>query len=379
MNNRIRTKIFDIGNILIPVTLAFGVGAVFCLMIGYNPWTVFGVIIRGGFGSKAGWMQTLGFSCPIIMTSMATALCFKGGVWNLGMEGQLYMGAYAAALVAGGYYGMSSIPAGLQIPIALAVSMGVGVLYALIPGLLKAYLNTNVVVTTIMFNYVAIGLTEFMCKAFHQGDQSYDATFKIMSTATIPKLNESYRVTYAIFAAVFIAVVITFVMKKTRFGYELSAIGVQQEFAEATGMRVKRKIVQVFMVSGAVAGLAGATEVTGVNKNFTPNFSKDPGLGWEGYFVAVLTNNNPVACFFVAILFGGFRYGSIVAQSNLGISLDLLNIIKACLILFYAVKYLNGSNGRIKKAVRSWPGRLRNKDSGTREGAKIEKGGDTVG
>jgi ABC-type uncharacterized transport system permease subunit len=344
MNFETRDKIANIANKIIPLICAFVVGAIFCLIIGYNPVEVYGLVINGGFGSFGNLMFTLGFACPIIMTGLATAFSFKAGVWNIGIEGQLYMGAYAAALIGAGYYGMDTIPSYLQIPLALLGGALAGMLYGLIPAVLKAYLNINVVVTTIMMNYIAIALTRFMCKAFHQGNESYDSTFQIMETATIPKIINKYRVTYAIFIALAISMIIIFIVYKTRLGFEISSVGRQFEFSAAVGMRAKSKIMIVFMISGAIAGIAGATEVLGVNKNFMPNFSANPGLGWEGYFVAVLSNNNPIAVIIVAILFGGFRYGSISAQSKIGLPLDLLNIVKSTLILFYAIKYIGGGS-----------------------------------
>lgn len=336
-----KQRICNVLNRLTPLLLAFFVGALFALLIGFNPFEVYGLIIEGGFGNAQNWMMTLGFACPIIMTGIATAFSFKAGVWNIGIEGQVYIGAYAAALVGAGYYGISSLnlPAYIHIPLALLAGALFAALYAMIPALLKALLNVNVVVSTMMLNYIAIGLTNFMCKSFHQGDQSYDSTYMIMDTAMLPKLNPRYRVTWAIFIAVAIVILVTFVLKRTKFGYEVNAIGRQLEFSEATGMRVKKKVIILFLVSGIIAGLAGATEVLGVNKNFTPGLSGDPGLGWEGYFVAVLASNNPIAVFIIAIIFGGFRYGSISAQSKIGMPLDLLNIIKATMILFYAIRY----------------------------------------
>ena len=272
----------------------------------------------------------------------------------IGVEGQLYIGAYATALIAGGYYGMDKIPPALQIPVALLGGALAGMLYALIPAILKAYINIDVVVTTIMFNYIAIALTRFMCKAFHQGSETYDSTEAIMETAVIPKIMTRYRCTYAIFIALAIVVIVTFIIYKTRLGYEISAIGRQFEFSEAVGMRAKKKIMIVFAISGIIAGLAGATEVMGVNKNFMPNFSQNPGLGWEGYFVAVLSDNHPIAVLIVAIIFGGFRYGSISAQSKVGMPLDLLNILKSTLILFYAIRYISANNIKFKKKGTNW-------------------------
>lgn len=327
-------------NIIIPLFFAFLLGAVFTYIAGYHPMEVYGLIVKSAFTTKGGWMHTLGFACPIVLTGIATAFAFKCGLWNIGVEGQLYCGAFVAAMVGAGYMGADALPAGLHMPAALIAGVIAGALFALIPALLKAYLNIDVVVTTIMLNNIAIEFTEFLTKAFFQGDSTYDATDTIMKTAEIPKIISKYRVTYAIFIAIAVVLVVWFVQKRTSFGFEVSAIGRQLEFSEAVGMRVRRKVIIIFLISGAIAGIAGATEVLGVNKNFMPFFSTNPGLGWQGYYVAVLAHNDPLAVFLIAILFGGFRYGSIAAQSRLGVPLDLLNIIQGSLIMFYSIKYI---------------------------------------
>lgn len=339
-------------NILVPLLLALLVGACFIMIAGYNPLEVYLLIAKTAFTSD-GWMQTLGFSCPIILTGIATAFAFQSGLWNIGVEGQLYCGAFAAALVGAGYFGLDAIPAFLQMPAALLAGILMGTIYAMIPALLKAYLNVDVVVTTIMLNYIAIEFTEFLTKVFFQGDSTYDATYAVSEAAEIPKIISRYRVTYAIFLAVLVVAIVWFISRKTSFGYEISAIGRQLEFSEATGMRVRKKIIIIFMISGAIAGIAGATEVLGVNKNFTPNFSTNPGFGWQGYYTAVLAHNNPLGVLIIAILFGGFRYGTIAAQSSLGIPLDLVNIIQGTLILFYAIKYIS-SRSRFLEKIFSW-------------------------
>ena len=351
-------------NTIIPLLFAFLVGAVFALIIGYNPLEVYGVILKGAFSTAGGWMQSLGFACPIIMTGIATAFAFQSGLWNIGVEGQLYIGAFASALVGGGYFFFDAVPPMLQAPLALVAGALMGMLYGLIPALLKAYLNIDLVVTTIMLNYIAIETTEYLVKAFFQGNQSYDSTYAVMPTAVIPKLMSRYRLTYAIFIAVAVVAAVWFLLRRTRFGYEVGAIGRQLEFSEAVGMRVRKKILLVFLISGAIAGLAGACEILGVNKNFTPNFSTNPGLGWQGYFVAVLAQNNPIAVLLVAIVFGGFRYGSISAQSQLGVPLDLLNIIQGALIMFYAIEYIHRNTDYTARLRGLLRGRKRGEQNG---------------
>lgn len=344
-----RSRIYAVLNVLLPLFFAFLVGAVFTIIIGYNPLVVYTEIIKNAFGSMTGWMQTLGFATPLIMTGIATAFCFKAGLWNIGVEGQLYMGAMGAAIVGGGYFFFDKLPAGLHMVIAILVGALCGLIYAAIPALMKAYLSVNEVVTTIMLNYAATYFTAYLVKAHFQGSQTFDATEEVMAGAAIPKFLSRYRVTWAVILAVVIVLVIWFVEARTKFGYEISAIGRQLEFSEAAGMRVKKKILIIFLISGAIAGTAGATEILGVNKYFIPNFSTNPGLGWQGYFICVLSKHNPLAVLIIALIFGGFRYGSITVQSSMGIPLDLVNIIQGALIIFYSIQYVSDNTKIFKR------------------------------
>lgn len=339
----------SLANVIIPLFFAFFVGAVFALVAGYNPFEVYSTIIAKSFGTYGGFMQSLGFATPLMMTGIATAFAFKAGIWNIGVEGQVYMGALASALVGAGYFGISnwSLPPFVHITLALLAGILFGLLFACIPAALKAYLGINEVVTTIMLNYAAQYFTTYLTKCHFQGSATYDSTEVIMNTALIAKMNRGYRCTWALFIGIAIILIIWFVQRKTKFGYEVSAIGRQLEFSEAAGMRVKRKIFIMFMISGAIAGLAGGTEMLGVNKQFTPNFSTSPGLGWQGYFICVLSRQNPIAVLVISIIFGAFRYGSIALQSQIGLPMDLLNIIQGSLIIFFSIQYI-AQEGKLK-------------------------------
>ncbi len=343
MNIKTSKRVCSVLNVIIPLFFSFMIGAIFASIAGYNPLVVYSTIFKSSFGSYGGIMQSLGFATPLMMTGIAIAFAFKAGIWNLGVEGQLYIGAMAAALVGGGYFGISelNLPPWLHITLAILAGALFGTLYACIPAALKAYLGVNEVVTTIMLNYAATYFTTYLVKCHFQGSATYDSTQMIMRTAMIAKLDRSYRVTWALFIGIAIVLIVWFIQRKTKFGYEISAIGRQLEFSEAAGMRVKKKIFIMFMISGAIAGIAGATEMLGVNKQFTPNFSTNPGLGWQGYFICVLSAQNPIAVLIIAVIFGAFRFGSIALQSQIGLPLDLLNIVQGSLIIFYSIKYLN--------------------------------------
>lgn len=360
MSTNINRRVRLVLNVVIPLLFAFVVGAIFALVAGYNPVTVYTTIFQSGLGSVGGIMQSLGFATPLMMTGIAIAFAFKAGIWNLGVEGQLYIGAMATALIGGGYFGFSEmgLPSWLHISIALLFGAIFGVLYACIPAALKAYLGVNEVVTTIMLNYAATYFTTYLVKCHFQGSATYDSTEMIMRSATIQKLNVNYRVTWAVFIGIAIVLIVWFIQRKTKFGYEISAIGRQLEFSEAAGMRVKKKIFIMFMISGAIAGIAGGTEMLGVNKQFTPNFSTNPGLGWQGYFICVLSRQHPIAVLIIAFIFGVFRYGSIALQSQVGLQLDLLNIVQGSLIIFYSIQYLDPA-----KRFRIWRHKLATADA----------------
>lgn len=341
------TKILiALGDIAIPLLLACVTGAVFSLICGCNPFTLYGYIIKRAFFSWGGLLNTLGYSTPIIITGIATALSLKAKIFNMGVEGQVFVGAFCAALAG---YMITGLPKVLHVFVCLMIAAVTGALYALIPGLLKAKLNVNEVVTTIMLNSIATIVTGFLTQSYVGTGDTYAHTQNILQTAELTRLDGRYRCTTAVFIAFAIWAFIYFLMKKTKFGYDINCIGKQMEFSDAVGMRVSRKIVWIFVIGGAFGGIAGATEIMGVNYNFTNTFSANPGIGWDGFFACILAGSNPVGVLVYSIVFGALRYGSLAAQTGLGVPLDLITIVKSTLVLFMALKIFANHQDAIKK------------------------------
>ena len=282
------------GDVLVPLLFAFGVGSIFSLICGCNPFTLYSYIIKKAFFSVGGLLNTLGYTTPIIITGMATALSIRANMYNMGIEGQVFLGAFTAALAG---YMIKGVPTALHVTLCLLIGAAFGAVYALIPGLLKAKLRVNEVVTTVMLNSIATQVTGFLTQSYLGTGDAYAHTEFIEQTARLAKLNSKYRCTTAIFIALAIWLILYFILKKTKFGYEIDCIGKQWEFADAVGMHVSRKIVVIFVVGGALAGIAGATEILGVNYNFVNTFSANPGIGWDGFFVCILAGSNPVGTF----------------------------------------------------------------------------------
>lgn len=256
------------------------------------------------------------------------------------------------------------VPTALHVTLCLLIGAAFGAVYALIPGLLKAKLRVNEVVTTVMLNSIATQVTGFLTQSYLGTGDAYAHTEFIEQTARLAKLNSKYRCTTAIFIALAIWLILYFILKKTKFGYEIDCIGKQWEFADAVGMHVSRKIVVIFVVGGALAGIAGATEILGVNYNFVNTFSANPGIGWDGFFVCILAGSNPVGILLFSIVFGALRYGALAAQTGLGVPLDLINIIKSTLVLFMAIKLI----GNNREAIADFFGHIFHRSAVKKEG-----------
>lgn len=335
------------GDVLIPIVCAFIVGSIFSLICGCSPFVLYGHIIKKSFFSVNGILNTLGYATPIILTGIATAFSLRAGIFNMGIESQVFIGAFTSALAG---YMIKGLPAWLHVIVCLLIATLSAGAFALIPGILKAKWRINEVVTTVMLNSITTQVTTFLTNNYLGTGDAYPHTEFILETARLTKLNSLARCNTALFIALAIWGVLFFVMKKTKFGYEIECIGKQWEFSDAVGMHVSKKIIYIFIIGGAVAGIAGATEIMGVNYNFTATFSANPGIGWDGFYVCILSGSNPIGILIYSLVFGALRYGAMAAQTGLGIPLDLINIIKSTLILFMAVKLISKNGEMIKKA-----------------------------
>lgn len=336
LSNKVIFKRLSFLNFLIPVLLAFVVSSLFCIIDGSNPFEVYRRIFATAFFTKTGLMNTLGYATPLIMTGIATSFSIKAGVFNMGIEGQVYMGSFFAAIA--GY--ALPLPVYLHIPVCLMFGAIGGMLWASIPALLKSKLQINEIVTTIMLNNVALTITKVLTVGPFNANYIYSSTPTILDTAILPRFVSKYKVTYAIFIALILLVVVWYILKKTKFGYEIQFLGRQQEFSDAVGMRVSKKILLVFVLGGAIAGIAGSTEIMGVYKSFMPEWGGAMGIGWDGFSVCVLANGNPLAVLIVSLLYGGFRYGCISLQAHMGTPIELNDIVKCSIILFFSIKYI---------------------------------------
>ena len=324
---------------LIAVTIALLVGALVLVATGFSPLEAYGALITGAFGDVYGVGQTLTQTTPILFTALAFLFAFKAGLFNIGAEGQLLVGAFAAAIV--GIY-LDGLPSIIHIPLALLAGAFFGGLWALIPALLKTELGAHEVITTMMLSYVALYVTGYLVNDIFKEPGWVAQTLPIAQSAELPRILPPTQLSVSLFVGLILVVLTYYTLQKTVLGYEIRAIGLNPLVAENGGINVKKGLIIALVISGALAGLGGAGEVLGVHKRFIDGFS--PGYGWDGLAVALIGGLNPIGALLVALLFGVLRSGGMTMNRVTGVPVDIVTILQALVILFVAApiiaKYL---------------------------------------
>lgn len=339
-------------NSIFPVALAFILGSVIIMAIGEDPLATYGILLQKSLLSGKGFMNTLHYASPLILTGLAIAVTFKANVYNMGVEGQMLLGGFFAG-IAGAYLPeMNSV---LLKVICLIISVVCGMLFALIPALLKIKCNVNEMVVTLMLNYVILKTLEFLTTGvFRDTSAGYVATPTIKEAGMFQRFGSS-RFTMFFVLVMVILTVMYFVMNRSKLGYEITAIGKNPEFAEANGMRVKHKVVQVMLLSGALSGLAGAGWMMSDQFKYTLSFSANPGLGWDGMLIALLGGHSPVGVLVASIFYAALKTGSDSINMYTTVPKEIISIIQGMIILFLAVRFVSNRT-RLLERIRKTKG-----------------------
>ena len=317
---------------VVSILLAMMIGALIVYLQGDNPLVAYSALFSSAFGSKESFFQTLTNSTPLIVTGIAAAITFRAGVVNLGVEGQLYMGALAAALV--GVY-LEGVPSFLHIFLALLAGCVVAFIWAAPFQWLRVQFGANELVTTTLSNYVAILLTTYLVAyPFMKPGAPLAMTKNVLPSAYLPRLVHQGRLNLGFIIGAVLCVFIWYVINRSSLGFEFRMIGANKRFSHYVGIRVKRMQVLAMGLSGAVAGLAGAIEVLGTQHRFIQNIS--PGYGWVGVLVALMASNNPIAVLPVGILFGALKTGGLGMEAATNVPSELSDVLQAIIILFFA-------------------------------------------
>ena len=355
-------------NSLVPflaILTAVVVGGVIIAFVGGNPILAYRGLIEGSFGSTKALSETAVWATPYIFAGLAVALAFKGGLFNIGAEGQLAVGAVASSLIG---YALPEwlgydLPAIIHLPLAVLFGVLMGGLWAAIVGWLKAYTGGHEVINTIMMNYIALNTTSFLLNGVMKDRSPTNVIARtplIADSARIPPIFDGLRVHWGFILALLVAFGIWWLLNKTTVGFQIRTVGLNPDAAKYAGINVKRIIILTMALSGMLAGLAGAIEVTGLNYRHELGFSI--GYGYDAIAIALLGKSHPLGVVLSAFLFAAMRNGATRMQFLTQMPVDLISMIQAFILLFVAadaiVRYIYRIKSKGERVVltRGWGG-----------------------
>ena len=333
-------------SLTLALTLALALGGIIMALAGHNPFAAYAELCKGATGLKSlgeigqlfhkrQFGNTIEYAMVLFMTGLACAIGARVGIFNVGGEGQLYLGA-----IVSGYLGvvLTDLPAMIVIPVAALGAMAVGGFYAFIPGVLKVKLKVNEVITTIMMNSIAI----FFCAYLSSGPWKTSHPNRVSGTDTLAanlqfdKLIPGSNLTTAIFASAIIAFMVWYIMGKTTKGYEMKLVGENPRFAKFAGLRVDATIIGSMVISGMICGLVGMFEVYGLKGNYQDGISKE--YYFDGLLVAMIMRYKPAGIIAMSFLFAFLKVGAAGMELNAGVPGELYRIIQSIIIFFLAAE-----------------------------------------
>ncbi|MDQ3654423.1 MAG: ABC transporter permease [Chloroflexota bacterium] len=321
-----------VGSIL-AVVVALLIGAVVMAISGHDPWEAYRALAEGALGSRRGRAESLVYAAPLILGGLAFAVAARAGMFNIGIEGQLVIGGFAAALVGATDWGLSTA---LHLPLAVLVAAIAGGIWGFIPGALKAATGAHEVITTIMLNYLAFRLITYSIQKRSDWlpvDPTVQGTDRVLDSARLLILLDATRLHAGVVIALIAAVVIWFVLFQTTFGYKIRTVGLSEGAARYGGIHWGWTIAIAMALAGALAGLAGAGESLGLHGRHS---AVPPGLGFTAIAVGLVGRNHPIGVIFSGLLFGILSAGAPTMQSQADVSREIVLVLQGLVILAVA-------------------------------------------
>ena len=331
--------------VLLPIVclaVALLLAAAVVALVGQNPREVIAVLVKGAFGTPRGISYTVYYATTFIFTGLAVAVAFHGGLFNIGGEGQAIMGGLGCGLAA--LWLAPYLPAWVMLPVMMLSSMVFGMAWAAVPAFLQAWRGSHVVITTIMFNFIASTLLVYLLVNHlrPKGTMSVESV-AFADSAQLPGMHQalawlgiewpSSPLNLSIVLALAACVAVYLFLWRTRAGYRLRAVGASPSAAEYAGISARRQIMVAMAISGALAGMVGMNEIAGVNGKLLLEFVS--GAGFTGIAVALMGRNHPVGIVFASLLFGAlYQGGAEVAFEVRGFSRDMVVALQGFIVLF---------------------------------------------
>ncbi len=333
MSKRLAAMVRPVTESLVAVVIGLVAGAFLMLAFGYDPIRAYAALFIGAFGSPAGILESLAFATPLMVTAVTFAVGVRASLFNIGAEGQMYLGAMGATIVGGAML----LPAGVHLIAATLFAMCLGALWALPAAVLKIWRGVHEVVSTIMLNWIAFWFVTFLVRTYFGEPGRAERAIPALPTARYPVIGAT--LTAMILVVVLFCVAVTILLWRTGIGFELRLVGDNPEAAKYAGASKSRAILVAFLVGGLAAGLAGATQVLGRPPSWTlyATLGNLINLGFDGIGVALIGRNHPIGGIFAAVFYGGLMHGGRFMEYTVGVSSELVDAINGIIVIALAV------------------------------------------
>ena len=319
----------------LPVAIALIVGGVVLAVTGNNPFVVYGMLVREAFGDVNRIDATLAAATPLLFTAVAAAFAYRAGVFTVGVEGSFVLGGLTAAVVGSSVGGLPPV---LAIAVTLLSATVAGGAAAAIPALLRARWAVDEVVTTLMFNFIVIGVANWSVQAFfQQRGQANSATAYVAPAAELPPLNPPNQANVGLIIAIVVVAGYAVWMRRSVLGFEFRAVGSAPRFSLAQGLRVRLVVFVAILGAGLIGGLGGGAHALGIVHRYTSGFSAS--FGFTGIAIALLARFNPIGIVVGAILFGALNSAGATVQLFVNIPIQLIDILQGTVMVFAVASF----------------------------------------
>ena len=320
--------------LVLAVVIAIGLSALLIAMSGANVGDAYKALLDGAFGSRRSTLESLVQATPLIFTGLAAAIAFRARIWNIGGEGQFFAGAMGGWWVANAWG--DSLPQLVILLVSVLAAALAGAVWASIAGFLKAKFDTNEIITTVMLNFVILFILSYLLGGpWRSPDTYYFQTVRMPETSWLPKFIEESRLHWGFALALIFAVITYILIWKTPLGFEIRGLGINKQAAKFKGISVSATIVIVMALSGAVAGLAGMSEVAGLHHRLQLDISI--GYGFTGIIIALIGRLHPLGVVISAIFFGALVNGATFMQITTGTPSALIEVIQGLVLILVLI------------------------------------------
>lgn len=330
-------NILKIIQIVFFIFLGLLISSVFFILFKLSPLSGLGTLLYEGFGTENGWYNTLRMTIPLLIISVGLSVPFTAKFWNIGAQGQFIIGEIFATWI--GLTFAHIVPPLLDIALAMVVGFVGGALWAMPPTIMKLYSGANEIITTLMMNFVAVYLLLWIVSGPLEGAQA--KLVGAPTSAPIPAIDmlpliPGTQISSGFLISLIIAIVFFFLLRYTKFGYELKLIGEGQNVASYSGINIKRQIILSMIISGGISGVAGMVYVYGITSTLIPQFFSDvsTSFGYVGIPVALMASLNPLGIIFTSIFLGGILNGAFVMEAIYSVPIDLVITIYGLIMIF---------------------------------------------